>query len=412
MHRVLTILSLLLAASPSPAEDLRILTSFPPDVSDTYRALWRQATPDSDVQILNKNTVSGIDEVMRGNKRKFDIFWASSPEAFEILTRSGAFADEKVCGEDGPSPVEPFALSAFGWVRRTDSTLFMPAEWNHLLNPIYRDRISMARPARSGSTHMLVEQLLQLRGWEEGWAFLLELSGNLSTLTARSYGVPDGVVNERFDLGLTIDFLSQARGESLDFRYGRPLMPIAAQIGILKGGAQPDKACDFVRMVLSRDGQLALLAPDVSRVPYDEAIRFEAGDRIPQEMVDALKLPWIKYDAQTSSDRYWAVNMLFDLLVTEKLVKRRGLWRRYHDLEGRVPDHRLREARQLMTTIVVSPEEAREASQLAKGGLRSSMFGGSGYADRRLLRSWRKADDDMLARAEMMLSALERSDSE
>ena len=67
----------------------------------------------------------------------------------------------------------------------------------------------MVRPGKTGSSHLMVEQLLQTRGWNEGWAFILSLAGNLSRdLTARSFGVTDGVAQGRFEIGLTIDFLA------------------------------------------------------------------------------------------------------------------------------------------------------------------------------------------------------------
>ena len=218
----------LFAAHQASAQELKVLTSFPQDLADAYVAMWQQLEPETEISILNKNTVAGINEILRGNDRGFDLFWASSPEAFELLSRNGSFVDDAVCGEGGPTAIEPFALSSVGWARRTDSTLFMPAEWNDLLRPIYRDKIAMARPARSGSTHMLVEQLLLVRGWDDGWAYMLELAGNLSTLTARSYGVPDGVANARFEIGLTIDFLAQSQRDVLDFRYGRPIVLVPA----------------------------------------------------------------------------------------------------------------------------------------------------------------------------------------
>lgn len=273
------------------AQELRVLTSFPPDFSSAYTKMWQARGAETEIRVLNKNTVAAIDEILRGNSRGFDVFWSSSPEAFELLQRKGAFAEDHICGASGPSSVAPFALSSVGWARRKDSTLFMPANWNDLLRPLYRDKIAMARPARSGSTHMLVEQILLVRGWEDGWRFLLELSGNLSTLTARSYGVPDGLVNERFQIGLTIDFLSQSKADILDFRYGRPIVLAAARVGILKGGKAPEKACDFLQMILSRDGQLALMAPEISRIPFDPGVRAEVEAQLPPDVIEALKLP-------------------------------------------------------------------------------------------------------------------------
>jgi ABC-type Fe3+ transport system substrate-binding protein len=339
--------------------------------------------------VLSKNTIASIDEILRGNDRRFDIFWSSSPEAFEILNRQGAFVDGGLCGADRPSPVAAFALSSVGWARRIDSELFMPAEWNDLLRPIYRDRIAMARPARSGSTHVLVEQLLQVRGWDAGWAYLLELSGNLSTLTARSFGVPDGLLNARFDIGLTLDFLAQSQAETLNFRYGRPLVVIPAQIGILRNGLSPQAACDFVKLVLSREGQMLLLSPPISRVPYDPSVRAEFGDRLPADILNTLRLPWLSYNAATAADRYWVVKTIFDLMITENLDRRRNLWRRYHVLNDVMGSSELSEIRRLLTRVIIEEIEAASLPQV-ETGLRTTSLVQLGPNERQLTEDWRQ----------------------
>ena len=83
------------------AADLRVLTSLPPSVSEPYVDLFISRTEDDAAQVLNKNTIAGIDEILRGNERGFDVFWASSPEAFEILSRSDAFAMTIFAGRTG-----------------------------------------------------------------------------------------------------------------------------------------------------------------------------------------------------------------------------------------------------------------------------------------------------------------------
>ncbi|GAA6203047.1 hypothetical protein NBRC116599_42730 [Aquicoccus sp. SU-CL01552] len=390
------------------AQEPRILTSFPAEMTDVYQDLWEATVPGSRPQLLNKNTISAIEEIQRGNPRAFDLFWASSPEAFEILGREGALVAPGSCGVDGPAPVEGFAISSVGWARRRDSSLFMPGHWNDLLLPIYRDQIAMARPARSGTTHLLVEQMLQVRGWDDGWAYLLELAGNLSTLTARSFGVPDGLVNHRFEIGLTLDFLALSRGDVLQFQYGRPMMTTTAQIGLLKGGQQRQAACDFVRLLLSRPGQMALLAPQVARIPLDPDVREAAGDRLPPDMLSALRLSWLAYDPELSSDRYWAVNTLFDVMITDVLAERRDLWRRHHALPDAAPEAALREVAALLTAVPVSETRATELSKRSVTGLRSLPLVGLDAVERAAIETWRAQTADLLRQAEAELVHLEK----
>ena len=135
--RAIVLLCLFFLPAPMSAQELAVITSFPPRMTKAYADLWAKGRPASEIRVLHKNTVAAIDEIARGNERRFDIFMVSSPEAFELLAQKGAFAPEQVC-VDGPASVEPFALSSVGWTRRADSEFFMPGEWNDLLRAPYQ----------------------------------------------------------------------------------------------------------------------------------------------------------------------------------------------------------------------------------------------------------------------------------
>ena len=57
----------------------------------------------------------------------------------------------------------------------------------------YQGLLLMSSPSRSDTYHLMVESLLQQRGWDEGWALLLNVSGNLATISSRSFGVADKI---------------------------------------------------------------------------------------------------------------------------------------------------------------------------------------------------------------------------
>ena len=409
MKLLVTLVLISICPLVSRADELRILTSFPSGMIDAFQELWEERFPQTQIRFLNKNTISAVEEVQRDNLRGFDLFWASSPEAFVLLNQTEKFAPHATCGSAGPNAVEGFAISSVGWARRTESELFMPAEWNDLLLPIYRDQIAMARPARSGTTHLVVEQILQMRGWDEGWAYLLELSSNLSTLTARSHGVPSGLLNDRFDIGLMIDFLAMSQGEALQFRYGRPTMIFAAQIGILDGGENSEAACQFVELLLSREGQITLTDPRVGRIPIDPAIREQVVNRIPEDITTGLQIAWLDYDAQTSANRYWAVNTLFDLMITDVLIERRALWRRYYDLAEQIPVERLSDVNSLLTTVPVSEADAFDTSGRSDTGLRPAVQPLAGSFERGIIGLWRNDVDTQLRNADVILTDLEQA---
>lgn len=342
------------------AGELRILTSFPPAMTDPFIAEFRRRHPGTEILVLNKNTNSALSEILRGNSRHFDLFWSSAPEPFSLIATRAGF-DAAGCAAAGPAGHAVFAYSSIGWVRRADSAVFMPGEWNDLLLPVYRGKLGMALPSRSGTTHMMVERFLQVRGWNEGWTYFLRLSENLATISARSFGVIDGVESGRFDIGLSIDFLATAHPE-LEFRYGEPVMVFPAQIGLLAGAAAPALACDFFAFVASEPGQKLLLSPEVGRIPASDAIRAGAGPvAVPEALEGAIRRSWQGYDAGVAQARYWVVNMIFDLVIAENLPRRRDLYARIRALEGQGHEGELAALRRELATLPV--DEADTASE-------------------------------------------------
>ncbi|VAW20414.1 hypothetical protein MNBD_ALPHA11-147 [hydrothermal vent metagenome] len=402
-------------ANANPTGELRILTSMPRTFFEPFAQAFEDLYPEVSVVVLNKNTNAAVAEIVRGNPRSFDVFWASSSEAFAVLNSQGAFleyGDElktRLPGQSNLAAFFPFALSSIGWTQNQASSLPRPYQWEDLLNPIYAEKIGMAAPSRSGSTHMFVERFLQVRGWEEGWAYLLELSGNLSTITSRSFGVIDGVIKQRFDIGITLDFLAQSRRENgLLFSYGRPLMVMPAQIGLLNGGNSSETAARFVEMVLSNQGQNLLLIPQISRVPIIEELR-DASPEISGKINNALQLSWQPYNALLARDRYWSVNAIFDEFITFQLPKRKSLWQRVRELEAKNGAEYALQIAEIKRLLVQMPinEAAAQDPMLNDDLTRITALAAPTDFQRVILTEWTKQASELLEQADEILSLLE-----
>lgn len=386
------------------ADQLRVLTSMPPSFYQPFVAAFSKQHPDVDVITLNKNTNASVDEILRGNERQFDVFWSSSPEAFERLKQNGHLASLPTTDEPD---VHSFAYSALGWTQKQSGAVATSsAGWDALLAAENAGAIAMARPSRSGSTHMVLERSLQVRGWQEGWAYLLELAGNLSTITARSFTVLDGVANGRFDIGLTIDFLAHSRAdEDLSFVYGTPVMVTTARIAVLADGKVPEQARSFVDFIVSDAGQRLLMTPEIARTPHAAHIRAEATAPYHQVLEDALTLNWLEYDAALASERYWAVNALFDAFVFEVFEVRRETWRRLRVLEEEqaAPSVAMHDIRRLLTTMPVAEDAVGNEGRATN----ANAFATLSERQEASLREWRAASQSLLDEANGLLRVLE-----
>ena len=376
-------------AYAAAADELRIITSYHSEVVTPIREAFQSRYPEIRVRVLNKNTHAAVDEMLAGNDRRFDLFWASAPEAFVVLERAGRLVDL------GYGSYTDFAWSAVGWTWRGDRSAAgefpVPQDWNDLLDPVFARSIAMSHPMRSGTMHSLLETILQDRGWQAGWAWMLELAGQLHTISARSFGVLEGVENGEYALGLSIDFLALTRSNrGLVFRYGRPVIMIPARIAALQGGGQLNAARAFMDFLLSEEGQRILLRSDIRRIPVNAKVRKELEESLRPEVRAALNFSWSRYDPQLAAGRYWEVKQIFEAFVARDLLLRRDLWRRLRALDAASPAD-LNRIRRLLTWMPLTEHQARSTSK-----------------DRDTLVEWSERSHSILKDAEALIRLLEQ----
>lgn len=363
---------------------LVIVTSFPPSLFEKFRTEFEKRNPKVKVFVRSKKTSAAISFIEERINEPADLFWASAPDAFEVLKESGhlrqAFSRNEIEGARiGSYPIDDpdgfykgFAVSGYGIVWHTDylkrQGLTPPGKWRDLTNPAFNRHIGISAPSRSGTTHLIVESILQSQGWEEGWATLLEIGGNLATVTARSFGVIDGVLSERFGIGAAIDFLglsARATGAPVDFVYPDGTAFLPANIGIVKRSANPTAARTFVDFILSEQGQLLLFDPEISRLPVMRSVYTQAPHSYANPFSDELVDKGIAFDTELSRLRYQLVNSMFDLMITFRLQALRRTWKAIHDAElalgnRKEPNLRksLNEARRLASLVPVTVMES------------------------------------------------------
>ncbi|WP_182031127.1 ABC transporter substrate-binding protein [Vibrio sp. B1FLJ16] len=326
------------AAFAMSDNSLVVVTSFPTDVTDVYKAAFEKKYPEVKVEILSKKTTAGIKYLEEtASKNQADIFWASAPDAFEVLKDNQLLAkyNSSVTGipdKVGTFPINDpdgyykgFALSGYGimWNERymKAKKLPIPKEWEDLENPIYHKHIGMSAPSRSGTTHLTVEAILQGKGWQEGWATLKSISGNFKTVTERSFGVPDGVNSGSFGLGIVIDFFglsSKATGFPVDFHYPTVTALVPANVGKIKNAPNNEAAGAFIDFLLSEQGQELLLDKKIQRLPVNPAVYASTPEGFPNPFT-GQKLGTVDFDLELSKSRYNVVNSLFDVMITYRL---------------------------------------------------------------------------------------------
>src|SRR3970040_288186 len=309
MGRILLFIGLTLGLAVGLAaagtKEVVIVTSFPKELFENYKKAFEAKHPGVTMVINVKQTNAGVTYLQETKARPAaDIFWVSAPDAFLTLKTDGILEKytppkeilARIPAKIGAFPISDpdgtyfgFAVSGYGlmWNKPYLQTprLPQPKEWTDLADPRYHGHLVISAPSRSGTTHLTIEVILQAYGWEKGWALLLQMGGNMGSITERSFGVPEAIISGQYGIGVVIYFFGLsaiASGHPVAFAYPGLTSVVPASVAAVKGGPNAENARAFREDVLSGDRRAAGGSPPVrqgagglSQPLHDEARRGE-----------------------------------------------------------------------------------------------------------------------------------------
>jgi ABC-type Fe3+ transport system substrate-binding protein len=384
-------IALALAASflvgPVLAETITVVTSFPKELTEAYKKAYEKKYPADKVEILNKGTSAGIAYVREQSAgSRPEIFWASAPDAFEVLASEKLLQKADIPASGIPEKIGSYpindpegmyrgqALAGYGFMWNTRymsaNKLPVPKEWADLTKPVYFGHIATSSPSRSGTSHLTFETILQGEGWDAGWRQILQIAGNSAAITERSFGVPDGVQNGQFGIGIVIDFFglaAKASGFPTEFAYPSVTAIVPANIGLVAGSRNVDAGKRFLQYTLSDEGQQLLLDPKISRLPVLPATYAKAPAGYPNPFGGTIQAK-VNFDSNLSQARYYLVSSLFDQIITFRLADLQAATKAIHAAEARLggrANAQLDEAKRLAWTPPVSAQQASDRDLLA-----------------------------------------------
>ncbi|UFN49313.1 extracellular solute-binding protein [Roseomonas sp. OT10] len=391
------------ARAQAPTGKVTVVTSFAKDVTDPFKRAFEKAVPGVTLEVQNRNTNAGVKfvEETRGNNQT-DLFWASAPDAFEVLKGKRLLQEYRPRAAGIPEKVgsypihDPqgfycgFAASGYGIMWNTRyaraNRLPDPKEWADLAAPAFHDHVAIAAPSRSGTTHLTIETILQGEGWEKGWDTIKRMAGNFRTVSDRSFGVPEAVNSGQVGAGIVIDFFAfsaQASGFPVRFVYPSVTAIVPANIGIVANAPNQAGARAFVEFLLSPAGQEVLLEPGIRRLPVLPSVYAKAPADYPNPFTDPRLSATPPFDADRSEGRTAAVDTLFDQLITFQLDALKGATKAVQEAEAALAKRDnaqaravVAEARALIAAMPVSEAEASGAE------LRAAFAGGAAAGGR------------------------------
>jgi phosphoglycerate transport regulatory protein PgtC len=390
IRRLLIAATAVLLASPALAqgigEKLTIVTSFSKDLTVPFAQAFEKKYPGTKVDVQNRNSAAAIAFIRETRTSPPDVFWASAPDAFEVLKKGELLQKyqpkaQGLADKVGTYPINDpagyyvgFAASGYGIMFNTRymraNNLPAPKEWDDLKKPVYFGHVGISAPSRSGTTHLTVETVLQGEGWDKGWATLLEIGGNLTQVSDRSFGVPDAVNSGQYGLGIVIDFFglsAKASGFPVEFVYPSVTTIVPANVGIIANAKNQRAAEAFVEFLLSDEGQQILLDPKIQRLPVRPATYAKAPAGYPNPFTDKSLGAKVRFDADVSESRYELVNSLYDRLITFRLKELNAAWKAIQDAEKKLGasanaegKRLVAEARKLASSVPLTEKEASD----------------------------------------------------
>ncbi|GKX51445.1 ABC transporter substrate-binding protein [Budvicia aquatica] len=362
------LLLLLFFSNLSLASELVIATTLSPEATAHIIEQWQQQPQAINIRTLNR-TSSSLERLLNNPLgENIDLVLSSSPMLLQRLQDSQklSYFENKVessrclVPESIRATTVAVAISGYGILvnntRLQEKGLPPPKTWEDLGDARYQGMILMSSPSRSDTTHLMIESLLEQRGWQQGWSSLLQLSGNLATISSRSFGVANKINTGLGGAGPIIDNYANVllNNPHLGFNYFPTSRAAPMFIAITQGSLHQREAGRFIDFLLSPAGQRALSDSDSGKYPV-----YPLSPDNPMYHQQSLLLEHPSLDYPLTIQRQKLVQLLFDTAITFRLTQLQDAWKALYHAEQRLK-RPLPEIRALLTAVPITAQQASD----------------------------------------------------
>lgn len=406
-----------LAKAPDspPASPLVILTTFSERPLASMLKSFKQKYPDVVIKVIHRRTSSSIQLLNQSDIKDIDLVLSSSPFLMHNLTASKKIVELPVPRATpkwlhahtllSNQKITTIGYSGAGLIWNNDYlhkyNLLPPQSWEALLNPNYFQHLTMSTPSRSGTTQLMVESILQNYGWKKGWAMLLNIGANLTTISSRSFGVSEAVSRGMVAAGPVIDSYAinaMKKFEFLDFSYLPNVALMPTYLGVVNHPITDPNATRFLNFVLSDSTQNQLLTNGFSK----HAITDDSLAQNNHFYLDQTKM----------KQRESVVNLLFDQAITYQLPQLNDTWLAIITASQRFKHNPLileeiEQAKHLTFTMPISEQDAFNALPLLKN-THTSQIRNYDPNNEKIARDWQRLLEHQLQKANKIITSINK----
>ncbi|HAE78489.1 MAG TPA: ABC transporter substrate-binding protein [Morganella sp. (in: Bacteria)] len=373
---MITAAALIFSLSAAAKQDeLVIATTFSPEATAHIISSWQQQPGAARIRTINRTSAALERLLDTPALEDVDLVVTSSPMLLQHLQEHDRLAELSGLPDvsrrlvplrlrDNAAAV---AFSGYGILvnkrRMAENNLPVPVSWDSLTDSRYRGLLLMSSPSRSDTYHLMVESLLQQRGWDKGWALLLNISGNLATISSRSFGVADKIKAGLGGAAPVIDnYARLLLGDpELAFNYLPDSATSPTFVAISRYSLNKENARAFIGFLLSEQGQKVLADSSTGKYPVTPLPRENPREPVQRRLLNS---PY-QMDENLVLKRQRMVQQLFDTAITFRLTESIDAWRALYTAEARVK-RPLPHIRALLTAMPVSAQESADPAYYSR----------------------------------------------
>lgn len=337
---------------------LVIITSFSEEISSELLDDYRQYHPQADIDIIYRRTESAL-RLLNDGRVQPDIVLSSSPFLFNALQKSNAVLESR-------HSFIPFAYSETVFVYNKEYlkrlNITPPENWEDLAKPEFHGHTMMSSPSRSGTTHIMVESILQQYGWEAGWKLLLEIAGNLRGVSARSFGVSESVSRGVVGVGPVIDSYALKQQDKLSYIAYRPIRKgpiVPVYYGVTRSSADKTATHAFLAYLDTLSGS--------------ETHAMHAFKKHAIRTSEQTAEQHFTVDKELMLKRSQLVKLIFDKTIVANTPVLQQVWGDVHQKEKRhlsLDDQKkIQQVKQLLTSPIITQAQSTAAHILQQADL-------------------------------------------
>lgn len=362
-----------LAAAKS--DELVIATTLSPEATTYIMNRWNARPNAVPIRTINRASASLERLLDTEALENVDLVLTSSPMLMQHLQQHHRLVtlrgmpeySQRLVPSSLKKTVVAVAFSGYGILVNRDwmaqNQLPIPKTWDDLADSRYQGMLLISSPSRSDTYHLMIESLLQQRGWDEGWGILLRISGNLATVSSRSFGVADKIKTGLGGAAPIIDNYANILlvDPELEFNYLPDSAISPTFIAMTRYSLNTENAQQFIDFLLSEQGQKILADTSTGKYPVTPL-----ADNNPRKVQQTQLLNSPKpLDEHLVLKRQRLVQQLFDTAITFRLTESKDAWRAVYMAEAKLKIT-LPEVRALLTAMPVTAQESEDPAYYSR----------------------------------------------